>query len=252
MSTVAIVESVRTMKLKDIEPLRRVRLLAGLDDAQLERLSRGAYLQRFPKGTTLFEPGDAPDFLHVLLEGAVELVGRTVGARETVIEILWPVDCFIPAAALTSTPYLMGARTLEPSQVLLLEASNLRRCVRDDAGLASIMIALLAGHFRDMVRQVKDLKLRTGTQRLACFLLRLVEETGEDGSTRLPFSKGTLASRLGMTAENLSRAFRNLEQAGLEVRGSRIIVHDRAKLEDICRLDALIDRHDAALSVQDR
>lgn len=240
------------MKLKDIEPLRRVKLLADLDDDQLERLSHGAYLQRFPKGTTLFDPGDAPDFLHVLLEGAVELVGRTAGARETTIEILWPVDCFIAAAALTNTPYLMAARTLEPSQILLLEASNLRRCVREDAGLASIMIALLAGHFRHMVRQVKDLKLRTGTQRLACFLLRLVDETGEEGVARLPFSKGTLASRLGMTAENLSRAFRNLEQAGLEVQGSRIVVHDRGKLEAICRLDELIDKQDPALSVQDR
>ena len=188
----------------------------------------------------------------MLLEGAVELIGRTSGARETTIQILWPVDCFIPAAALTSTPYLMAARTLEPSQILMLEASNLRRCVREDAGLASIMIALLAGQFREMVRQVKDLKLRTGTQRLACFLLRLWDETGEGGAARLPFSKGALASRLGMTAENLSRAFRNLEQAGLEVRGSRIVVRDRDKLEAICCLDALIDKQDAALSVQDR
>ena len=146
----------------------------------------------------------------------------------------------------------MAARTLEPSQILMLEASNLRRCVREDPGLASIMIALLAGHFREMVRQVKDLKLRTGTQRLASFLLQLVDETGENGAARLPVSKGTLASRLGMTPENLSRAFRSLEQAGLEVRGSRIVVRDRDKLKDLCWLDELIDKRDTVLSVQER
>src|SRR5205823_14208793 len=72
------------MELKDIEPLRRISLLAGVDDAQLGRLGRGAYLQRFPKGIALVEAGDQADFLHVLLEGAVELVGRAA-SRETIV-----------------------------------------------------------------------------------------------------------------------------------------------------------------------
>jgi hypothetical protein len=46
------------------------------------------------------------------------------------------------------------------------------------------MIALLAGHFREMVRQVKDLKLRTGTQRLASFLLQLVDDATGVGNQR--------------------------------------------------------------------
>ena len=228
------------MELRDIEPLRRVSLLAGVDDAQLERLGRGAYLQRFPKGIALVEAGDQADFLHVLLEGAIELVGRAAG-RETIVDILWPVDCFAPAAALGAVPYLMTARTLLPSRVLLLEAANLRRCVAEDPALAGIMIGLMAGQNRRMVRQVMDLKLRTATQRLGCFLLRLIDATGERGEASLPFPKATLASRLGMTPENLSRAFRALEPAGLDVDGSRVLLRDRARVEELCRPDALID-----------
>jgi CRP/FNR family transcriptional activator FtrB len=126
----------------------------------------------------------------------------------------------------------------------MLEASNLRACVAADVALANAMVRLLAGQFRRAVRQIKDLKLRTGTQRLGAFLLRLVDETGVDGVARLPFSKATLASRLGMTPENLSRALRTLEAHGLAMEGSRVSLPDRAALEELVQIDHLIDRGD--------
>ena len=166
---------------------------------------------------------------------------RRIDGRETVVDILWPVDCFVMAAALSGEPYLVTARTLLPSEALLLEAANLRRCVAEDPALAGTMLGLMAGQHRRMVRQVMDLKLRTATQRLGCFLLRLIDATGNGPAASLPFAKATLASRLGMTPENLSRAFRALEPAGIDVEGSRVVVRDRAKVEALCRPDALID-----------
>jgi CRP/FNR family transcriptional regulator, transcriptional activator FtrB len=185
----------------------------------------------------------------VLLEGAVELTARGGDDREAVIEIFWPVDCFILAAALTATPYLMTARTLEPSRLLMIGAERLRQRIREDLLLALALTASLAGHFRMMVRQIKDLKLRNGTQRLGCFLLRLVDEAGAGGVAELPCAKGTLASRLGMTSESLSRALVALRAHGLEVRGSRIVIADRDELERYCRPDALIDRIERDLTI---
>jgi len=89
--------------------------------------------------------------------------------------------------------------------------------------LVGIMIGLMAGQHRRIVRQVMDLKLRTATQRLGCFLLRLIDANANGATASLPFAKATLASRLGMTPENLSRAFRALEPAGIDVDGSRVI-----------------------------
>ena len=237
-------------KPEDRERLREIRFLRPLSEEQLGRLLKGSYLQRFPKGTVLFEEGESADFLHVLLEGSVELSAHAADARNgTVVEILWPIDCFILAAVLTDKPYLMSARTLQPSRVLMLEAGNVRRRVAEDIELALIMMGALAGHFRRMVRQIKDLKLRNGTQRLGCFLLRLIDETGRDGVAELPFSKATLASRLGMTSESLSRALAALKAHGLETSGSRIVVRDRRRLEEIAQPYDLIDRIERDLTV---
>jgi len=237
------------MKQEDMALVHSVRMFQGLSEERLESLFRGAYLQRFPRNVVLFEKGDRADFLMVLLEGGVELYATSPDEREAVIDILWPVDAFILAAALTGSPYLMSARTLQPSRVLLLEAGAFRRSVNSDPELSARMMAALAGHFRRLVRQIKDLKLRTGGQRLANFLLRLVAETGRDNAALLPFDKRTLASRLGMTPENLSRAFASLRDYGVEVQGNRVVLSDVEGLSAYCQPDPLIDEFETDLTI---
>lgn len=240
------------MSLRDREILRKLSRFGPLGEEQLQRLAPAAATQRLARGGVLFEEGERPDFLHVLLEGAVALSGRAATAgQEAVVEILWPVDAFIAAAVLTDTPYLMTARALEDSRVLLLDAEALRAASREDAAIGRLMLSLFAGHYRRLVRQIKDLKLRTAGERLGCFLLRLADEAGSEGRVRLPFSKAVLASRLGMTPESLSRAFRQLESSGLEVRGGDIVIRDRARLELQCKPYPLIDGVEAGVAVPD-
>lgn len=239
------------MRPEDLTLLRTLHIFKGLPESRLQSLFSGAYLQRYPRGTVLIETGGRADFLMVLLEGAVELYAPGSDDREAVIEILWPVDAFILAAALTGSPYLMSARTLQPSRILLLETGAFRRSVNADPELSARMMAALAGHFRRLVRQIKDLKLRTGVQRLANFLIRLVVETGQGGAAMLPFDKRTLASRLGMTPEHLSRAFAALRDYGVEVQGSQVVIADMERLSAFCMPDPLIDELDADLSILD-
>lgn len=231
------------MTPSDREAIRTLPLLAKLDEDAMAVLLQGAHLQRFPKGTLLFREGDSLDFLMVLVEGAVELFARTVDGRESTVEILWPPDNFILAAVLTDAPYLMSARTMETSRILMIDAGRLRQRISDDPKLALTMMASLAQHFRMMVRQVKDLKLRTGVQRLGCFILRLYQDSGAQGPAELPlpYGKRLLASRLGMTPENLSRAFATLREHGVASTAHAIRIEDPARLRDFCQTDRLID-----------
>ena len=63
------------------------------------------------------------DFLHVLVDGLAELY-TSVGDRDTTMRIVQPVRSFILAAVVTDLPYLMSARTLESSRVLLVPAAE--------------------------------------------------------------------------------------------------------------------------------
>lgn len=225
---------------KEGEGLAALPLFRGLEEARIARLLADARMLSCEDGTMLFEEGQAPDRLFVLLGGIVELF-TTGSGREAAVMMLWPPETFLPAAAITSTPYLLSARTLGSARLLALDARRMRSEVRDCPALAGRIARLLSGHFRMAVRNVKNLKLRKAPERVGAFLLRLIDETGRHGCADLPIPKSKLASRIGISPESLSRAFHVLRDHGLEVRGSRLILTDRAVLERFCEPDPLMD-----------
>ena len=228
------------MRTRDIDLIRHLPLFADVSPDQMPNLLASALLQRFPAGTQLFNQGDMPDFLHVLVEGSAELFAVSADGRETTIEIATAVDSFIFAAVLLDTPYLMGAKVLESARILMLPARNLRAEIVRSPKLALSMLASMATQFRTMVKQIKDMKLRTSTQRLAAYLLRLHRKSGGD-KVSLPMSKRVLAGRLAMAPENLSRAFATLRDYGVAVHGGAISLTDIPRLEEYCLPDPLID-----------
>jgi CRP/FNR family transcriptional activator FtrB len=209
--------------------------MGPLDDAQVEALARDGHRQHFPRGALLYEQGQPAEFLHVLLDGAVALSAAGDDRHATVVELVQPVECFGLGPVLEAGTHALTARAIEPSRLLLVPADEVRRLVADEPALALAMLGWLSAQNRQLVEQIKDLKLRNGTQRLGCWLLRLVDEQGQDRQARLAVPKGLLAQRLGMTAESLSRAFAVLREQGLDVQGSLVEILDRARLEAFCR-----------------
>jgi CRP/FNR family transcriptional regulator, transcriptional activator FtrB len=221
--------------------LGEVPAFAALPDELLQRLALHAEARRLPAGAMLFEQGSMPRHLHVLLEGQVGLLGADSDGQTTVVEVLRPVDQFILAAVLTDAPHLMSARALTAVQLYLIDAGVLRSAVESAPRLAVAMIVSLSRHYRMLVRQVKDLKLRTTAQRLGVFLLALAREQGDRDRLTLPYDKQLLAGRLGTTPENLSRAFAALRAHGVRTSGAVVRLEDRARLAAFADPDEIPD-----------
>lgn len=231
------------MKPTDLAEIRRLSLFRDMSQQSYEHLTRGVYVQHFPEGLTMIRQGEPADFLHILLHGQVELFASWEG-RETTMAVIKPIGTFILAATIRDAPCLMSARTLERSRIMLLPSTNLRQAFRDDFGFAHAIMDELAGCYRAVVRHAKGLKLRNSRERIASYLMRQARLAGDVRSYQLPVEKRLLASYLGMTAENLSRALRGLEDDGLKIDGTRVIITDPVKLMKIARLDMLMDGPD--------
>jgi CRP/FNR family transcriptional activator FtrB len=216
-------------------------LFRDLSPEVREALLDNAVLHGVAPGTILFEQGELPKFQHIVLAGSVHLFGRSSEAREVLIETVAAPDLVIPAAVVTGLPYLMQARVPEPSRLLMIHAGVFRATVAGNAALAQAVIGGLAGQFRRMVRQIKNLKLRSATERVGCYLLSLSRRQGTPDRVLLPYGKSLIASELGMTRESFSRALSALQDAGIEVHDETIAILDPARLAAQCRPDPLID-----------
>nr|WP_293860830.1 helix-turn-helix domain-containing protein [uncultured Alsobacter sp.] len=228
------------MRSTDAAAIRDLPLFRDMADEHFDALVQPAFLQRFPPHVVLFERGQVPDFLCVVMEGAVELFARHA-ERETTIAILRPIATFILAAVVRREPVLTAGRTLDPSRILMIPTDMVHAIMAQDNAFAHAMAAELADAYRSMVQELKSQKLRTSVERLANWILREAARSGNSEQFDIPFDKRTLASRLGMTPENLSRNFATLLRHGVEVQGRTIRITDAGRLAALAQPDPLID-----------
>lgn len=228
------------MRSDEFDLVRRLPLVANAEDQHLPELLRGAFLQRFPAHVELIREGEPPDFLHIVVEGQVELFSR-YRDRETTVAVLGPGSSFILAAVVLDKPYLKSARVLSSARILMIPSEAVRTIFGADAGFARALTHELAQAYRGVLKELKNQKLRSSLERTAAWLVRFNGEQGGRDAFDLPFDKKVLAGRLGMAPEVLSRTFVTLQSYGVRVSGRRIDITDLAALTKLASPDSLID-----------
>jgi CRP/FNR family transcriptional regulator, transcriptional activator FtrB len=215
-------------------------LFERLDGSLHEQIDAISELVTGDADAVLSGQGAMPAFLHILLEGQVALTSTAADGTTALVEVVHPGGLFILASVLADLPNMMTARAVRRSRLLAIDATELRCMVEREPSLANALLRSVSREFRTMVRQVRDLKLRTAAQRLGCYLLTRVNGgEGIRADFRLPFDKGLLAARIGCRQENLSRAFATLRAYGVETHGSRVTLHDIPRLKVLAVPDEL-------------
>ena len=201
---------------------------------------RVSFLQRFPAHIDLIREQEPADFLHVIVDGQVE-VFSTYRDRVTTVSVLGPGQSFIVAAVVLDKVYLKSARALAPSRILMIPADVVRHYFGQDAAFAQALAYELATAYRSVVKELKNQKLRSSLERLANWLIVHDREHGATGKFRLPFDKKVLAARLGIAPEVLSRSFAALGRYDVVVNGSSIELNDMEALAKLAQPSATID-----------
>ena len=228
------------MRAGERPEIAKLPLFAEMNEVQRERVFTASLLQVFPPQLILFDVGQKPDFLYVLVDGLIELFASNAD-RDSTLAIVEPVSSFILAALVTDQPFLMAARTLKSSRVMLIPAGLLRDVIKQDGALMQQAMRELAVGYRHMVRALTDMKLRQSTERLGNFLLLESHKRNGDKNLHLRGEKKLLASLLGMTPENLSRALSALSKHGVSVNGANIAITDHDALVKFARPDPFQD-----------
>ena len=212
----------------------------GLAQSSVRQLLDGAHLLRYPAQTDLIRQGDVPQFLHIIAEGRVELFTR-YRDRETTVDVIHEADSFILAAVFLDKTYLKSARSLTPVRLLQVPASAVRAVFHRDPGFAAKCATDLSQGYRRLVKEISNLKLRSSLERLANWLLHHARQQDASTAFAIPFDKKTLAAKLGIAPEVLSRNFAALAAHGVKISGKSVAITDLARLEALAQPAPAID-----------
>lgn len=218
------------MRPSDHELFTRTDLYRHLGAAVAERLTRGCAVHAVARGAEMTRQGSMAQAVHVILSGRVSLTAEGGGGNETVITTFGAGEMFVTPAAILDLPYLVSACTTTRSRVLLIPSERFRRALQAEHALALMIVMQLARHWRLLLTQIQDLKLRSARERLVAFLLRQCPSGKGRASFRLPNKRNVVAAELGMSPESLSRTFQQLRALGVDARGSQVAIADVARL----------------------
>jgi CRP-like cAMP-binding protein len=212
--------------------LKRVSPFAELPALRLAQLAAAAILRSHPGGALIMQKGDRPVGLFIVATGKIKEACQSPEGDERVIEILGPAQTCGESALLLDCPLPFSVVSLTDTQLLLIDKNTILDLVEREPTFARRMLSALSLRIHILMRDVETFALHAPIQRVASFLIEQSDAHEDTAAIQLPAGKAVVASRLGMTPEALSRAFRDLTEAGMiEVRGHRVAVLDCARLK---------------------
>lgn len=194
-------------------------------------------IKKYEKGSFVFEEGDVPDRLYVLIYGLVEVSKLTFSGKKILITTIEnPGDMFAEVYMfMGKSKYDMSAQAGEESLILSISSDFFENISYNTNALVAEKIRKnLMGIFA-----MKAYNLSGKVRLLGCGSIRekislyLIENQTPSGEIAKNPSREELADYLNVTRPSLSRELGNMEKEGIiRLEGRKIIIVSQEKLEE--------------------
>ena len=194
--------------------LRNVPLFSGLDETELERLSRVAARRRAGRGEQIVRAGESADALLILLTGRAKVTNFDEEGREIILAWLGPGEFFGEMGLIDGSARSASVVAVENCELLTIGKTEFQRCMQENFQVAQKLMQILVRRLREADRNIESLALLDVYGRVARLLLDLSEEQGGKRMVKQKISKQDMARMIGASREMVSKVMRDLEVGG--------------------------------------
>lgn len=195
-------------------------LFRGLSEEEINALVTGPHISErtFLKNTYVFQQGDEPASIYILLEGAVQVEALDESGRRTILNrFTEPGTMFAEVYAyLEPKTYDYGCLATQDTLALCIRKELLMEDSCDPAVRKMLfnMLGILSGKAYTLNQKIRIIMEPTLRQKILQYL-RI--NANAQRTVHLSFNREDLADYLGTTRPSVSRELRNMEQDGLIV-----------------------------------
>ena len=201
-----------------IKLLSEVDVLEPLAPQEIERLAHTTPERSLQSGQIVYEKGDAPGPLFLLLRGRIRLYATAAAGGELTFDLLQAGTIF-GESSLTQRPHPESAQALEPALIGLLSLSAFWQLVRENPEVNARVMKLVVNRSCANRNRMMDIALKEITARLASLILDLISSHGvvtREGYYRINsrYTQEELATMIGAKRVSVTRAFGALQEVG--------------------------------------
>jgi len=194
--------------------LRNLPLFSGLDEAELDKLSKVASRKRVERGASVVRAGEVTDSLYILLSGRAKVTNTDEEGREIILAWLGPSEFFGEMGLLDGSPRSANVVAAEACELMFLSKDAFQRCLQDNFQVAQKLMKILVQRLREADRKIESLALLDVYGRVARLLLDMSEEVDGLRVVKKKISKQDMAKMIGASREMVSKVMRDLEIRG--------------------------------------
>lgn len=202
-----------------IDKLPQNSILRQFSKETLAALLGRATERKVARGRPLYQQGDAGDSMAVVLSGIFKVYVVTARGREVVIGFISQGGAIGEIALFDAGKRTATVEATETSQVLILQASDVRAAIARDGAAALRVIDLLCRRLRNTNMRVEDDAASALEPRLARALLRVVDELENAGDVSerplVPLRQSDLAAYALLSRENVNRQLQKWADEGV-------------------------------------
>jgi CRP-like cAMP-binding protein len=215
--------------LSDLPPFSK------LEQRQIREILDLASSRRYDEGVAIFEEGHDAGRFYLLLDGYIRVVRITPGGEQV-------IALHIPSGQLFGIAKALGHETYPATAIAAAESIALSwptrlwdEFVAKYDGFATETYNTVGVRISEMNNRIVEMATQQVEQRIACALLRLINQTGRkvEGGIEIdfPITRQDLSEMTGTTLHTVSRMLSAWEKQGLVRSGrKRITVLEAHKL----------------------
>jgi CRP-like cAMP-binding protein len=214
---------------------------ARLSEHYLAKLNGSNIGKSYCKGAMLFEEGDKPAGVFVILEGRVKVSVNSAQGKTLTLGFFGSGTILGLAAAILGRNHAANAEALEPTKVIFVTRNEILREMQSDSTAALQAAELVSEACYFILDKMTAVNLsQSADQKLArCLLGLLAHNTSSCGEAplKLDLSQEAIAQMVGLSRETVTRVFSRFRRRRiLDWRRSGVVIRDRRALEIIADL----------------
>lgn len=180
-------------------------------DLTLARITALGRLEHCSPGTTLYAEGDVGKSVYWVVAGMIRTINVGRDGNRVVRGFHLAGEFF----GLERAPlHASSAEAVSDTRIIRCSRSQLNALAASDSQIANELLLWLLRK-TERAQDLSTLGRASATQKLAYFLIDLMDRISADRSIALPMSRTDIGDYLGLSSETVSRTFTTLRRDGL-------------------------------------
>ncbi|WP_224487956.1 Crp/Fnr family transcriptional regulator [Robertkochia flava] len=214
--------------------VRQFSSLNALNKSELIRISECKESVIIKKGEVIFEEGQHLDGIYCIRSGICKLTKLSDNGRQQIIKFVKSGDLLGQRTVISNDTVNLSAIAIQDMEVCFIPKNEIQDAFQNNQRFSGEVIKVLCNDLREADNTIVSMAQKPVKERLAYYLLHLLEDFGvdEEGFLAVQLSREEIAGMVGTATESLIRMLSDYSKKGLiETKGKRIKILDTMQME---------------------